>query len=334
MMTLRAPTFIVAALFLAACSDSEGDLRQAVLAHLHNEVMVANHRTLAELAEDLAAAPVCAADPAPAQTAWRAARAAWGHTAAFWFGPVVDDRQLSALDFWPVRADNIEAAVAAASPEIRAEDLASAGVSTRGLPALEYLLFAEPVTPGTRCAYTTAVATDIATRSAALAQAWADRPATTDQAALDEIVNAAIECLYRMVKDKLDRPLGNLSGAPADPSLVESRYSDHGTADLAANLVSFKQIYLGADEAPGGEPGLGALVALRDADLDTRIQTQLDRAQAAVAALPDNLGQALLDDRNTVQTARDDVDTLRRLIKLDVASQLGVTLSLSDNDGD
>ena len=35
-----------------------------------------------------------------------------------------------------------------------------------------------------------------------------------------------------------------------------------------------------------------------------------------------------------VQSARDEIDTLRRLIKLDVASLLNVTLSLSDNDGD
>ena len=39
-------------------------------------------------------------------------------------------------------------------------------------------------------------------------------------------------------------------------------------------------------------------------------------------------------DRVDGQAARDEVDTLRRMLKLDVASALGVTLSLSDNDGD
>ncbi|MFY0541951.1 hypothetical protein [Nannocystis pusilla] len=42
----------------------------------------------------------------------------------------------------------------------------------------------------------------------------------------------------------------------------------------------------------------------------------------------------LVADRTAVQLARDELDTFRRLLKLDVASTLGVTLALSDNDGD
>ena len=54
----------------------------------------------------------------------------------------------------------------------------------------------------------------------------------------------------------------------------------------------------------------------------------------ALIAVPPPLQLSVETDRNAVQALRDEVDALRRLIKLDVASLLGVTLSLSDNDGD
>jgi predicted lipoprotein len=137
-----------------------------------------------------------------------------------------------------------------------------------------------------------------------------------------------------MVKTKLDRPLGNLTGSDPDPALVESRYSANSLTDLDCNLDGFVLVYLGADAEAGGEPGIGVLVAARDPDLDARILTQLNVAREALHAIPGPLADALSTDRSAVQTARDEIDALRRLIKLDVASLLNVTLSLSDNDGD
>ena len=215
------------------------------------------------------------------------------------------------------------------------------------MPALEYLLFADVLAAGTpRCAYATALAVDISRRSEDLASAWAieaealktagepDSGYASEKVAIDAIVNATIENLYRMVKDKLDRPLGNLTGGEPDPLALESRFSGTARDDLEANLRGFATVYLGADGEPGGEPGLGALIAARDPDLDRRILAQHVVARDALAAVPLPFAAALTDHRDDVQRARDEIDALRRLIKLDVASLLGVTLSLSDNDGD
>lgn len=335
-----------------ACIGSEGDvLRGEVLAHLADEVFQPAHARLEADASALATvvAGHCAStrtDPAAAQAAWLLLRADWSVTGAFAFGPVVTQMQAGPLDFWPVREDTVEAQILAAPASIDAAWLDGLGTSAKGMPALEYLLFAElpPDTP--RCAYATALADDIARRSEALASGWDDEAMAlktagepgsryaSEQAALDAVVNATIENLYRMVKDKLDRPLGNLTGTAPDPSILESRYSGTTRDDLEANLQGFARVYLGADGEPGGEPGLGALVAARDADLDRRILAQHVVARDALAAIPPPFAAALTDDRSAVQTARDEIDALRRLIKLDVASLLGITLSLSDNDGD
>jgi predicted lipoprotein len=335
------------------CIGSDGDvLRGEVLAHLADEVFVPAQGRFKTDAAALAGATAglcvsAGADLAATQKAWKTTRADWEVTSAFAFGPVVAQMQAGPLDFWPVRDDTIEAKLIEAPATIDAAWIDGLGTSAKGMPALEYLLFAGPLAANTpRCSYAVALADDIARRSADLASAWdleaealktageSGSAYASEQAALDAVVNATIENLYRMVKEKLDRPLGNLTGSDPDPTALESRFSATTRDDLEANLQGFAMVYLGADGEPGGEPGLGALVAARDADLDRRILAQHGLARDTLAAIPLPFATALTDHRGAVQSARDEIDALRRLIKLDVASLLGVTLSLSDNDGD
>jgi predicted lipoprotein len=354
-VTLSRPVLCALSLGTAATlalggACSEDSARQDVLTHLAEAVIVPAQDGLRADADALASEldRHCAGDPGTLHAAWVSLRGRWSFTAAFAFGPVVTQMQVGPLDFWPVRPDTIEEKITAAPATIDAAYIDSLGTSAKGMPALEYLLFPEPPAANTpRCAYARALAQDIARRTAAVADAWhmghADALATaghgstiypSEQAGLDAVVNATIENLYRMVKDKLDRPLGNLTGSAPDPTLVESYYASGAVADLGKNLDGFAAIYLGADLVAAGDPGLGELVAARDPGLDERILAQLGVARAALAAIPSPLGEALTADRSQVQGARDEIDALRRFIKLDVASLLGVTLMLSDNDGD
>ncbi|MBK7824131.1 imelysin family protein [Nannocystis sp.] len=328
-------------LLFAACGPADS-ARRDLLAYLADEVIEPRQAELAQAAVTLAGATrsLCSSgEPGPARTAWLALRAHWGVTAAFAFGPVIDQAQAGPLDYWPVRSDTIEAAITGAPAAIDGAYIDGLGTSAKGMPALEYLLFAPPTPTGPRCDYAVALADDIERRCAEIAAAWHDEHAEalrnaghgsavypSEQAGLDAVVNATIENLYRVVKTKLDRPLGNLTGSDPDGSLVESRFSDNGHNDIAANLDGFERAYV--------HEGLASLVAAKNPDLDQRIVDQLATARIALTAVPRSLQDAVVDQRGAVQTLRDEVDALRRLIKLDVASLLGVTLSLSDNDGD
>lgn len=346
----------------AACETTE-DLRPGVLRHVARELAEPTFVALADAAgaasaraADLCAAPSAGA-LAAARAAWSDARAAWAATLPFTFGPVAEQMQKGPLDFWPARPDTIEAALAAAPAGAQDAHVDAQGTSAKGLPALEYLLFGEdpaavlpalsdPTAGPTRCAYALALARDIDERSAALASAWSPEFADalaeagetslvypTVQLGLDEVTNNLIEALSLTVKTKLDGPLGNLTGAAVDPDLLESRFSGRSQADLERGLAAAWAVYHGAaPDAPAA--GLSLLVAARDAALDVRVRDQHARALAALAAIPAPLAAALVDARGAVQLARDEIDALRRLIKLDVASLLGVTLSLTDNDGD
>ncbi len=329
-------------LLFAACGGADS-ARRDMLAYLAEEVMLPGEQ---QLADDAAALTVvtqalCAGQGVgAAQTAWRELRAAWGRTSAYRFGPVIDQKQASALDFWPVRTATIEAAIAGAPANIDAAYVDGLGTSAKGMPALEYLLFASPEpTTGPRCDFMVELAADIEQRSGELARAWQDSHAEalrsaghgsalypTEKSGVDAVVNATIEGLYRVVKTKLDGPLGNITGSDPDGTLVESYFSGDGLDDIAADLDSFERVYVGE--------GLAALVIAQDPDLDPRIVAQLAAARSALAAVAPPLQLTVASDRDKVQALRDEVDALRRLIKLDVASLLGVTLSLSDNDGD
>ncbi len=346
----------------ASCGDNPDDaLRRRVLAHVSHQVAepaFAGFRDAARAAAD-AVTTLCA-DPrdatlADARAAWIGERDAWGRALPFAYGPIADQMQQGPLDFWPARPDTVEAAVTAAPAAPDAAYVAGLGTSAKGMPALEYLLFgtdpsavlpalADPAAEGPRrCAFAQALAADIAARADALAAAWtpdfADQLATpggalgTSQQHVDLVTNGAIEALAIMVKTKLDTPLGNLTGAAVDATLLESRFAARAREDLTTNLAAVWAVYHGAD-AQAEPEGIAVLVRDVDAALDDRVHVQHDSAVQALAAIPAPIADALTTDRNAVQFARDEIDTLRRMLKLDVGSALGVTLALSDNDGD
>jgi predicted lipoprotein len=348
---------------LGAACGGDDDPRPRVLAHVAHAVAEPAFAAFRAAADDAAASAAALCD-APtdatlgaAREAWHAERDAWSRLLPFSYGPIADQMQQGPLDFWPARPDTIETAITDAADAVDQAYIDGKGTSAKGMPALEYLLFGpdpasvlasltDPSTGARRCAYAEALAADIAARAAALEAAWspgfADTLARagagselypTSQAGLDAVVNGSIEALAVMVKSKLDTPLGNLTGAAVDPELLESRFAASSVRELQRSLDGVWSVYHGAD-LQGPAEGISSLVQAVDPGLDERVRMQHARAVDTMAAIPDPIADALTTDRGAVQLARDELDTLRRMLKLDVASALGVTLSLSDNDGD
>jgi predicted lipoprotein len=68
--------------------------------------------------------------------------------------------------------------------------------------------------------------------------------------------------------------------------------------------------------------------------VDQRVRDALATAELALADVPEPLRTAIVDDPTKVEAAADAVHELRTVLTAEVASLLGVTVSLSDNDGD
>ncbi|PRQ06790.1 imelysin family protein [Enhygromyxa salina] len=345
---------------LVACpANQEPDRRAELLASLVEAQFIPTLGEASERGEALhtAATALCSSPDAAhldaAQDAWWQLRAPWKRALAIPLGPIIDDGFDMAIDFWPLRPSSVEGGVAAGVSS--QAELDALGVASKGMPAVEYLLW-DPLAGDeavlaaltgadgpARCAYLELLTADVALRLAELDDAWRDDYATQlvgagtsetypDLAlAIDAIVNAMIAGLHDLDDMKLAKPLGLTSASGADPELVESRISDRSLTDARDALAGFEAAYLGTDD---GGLGLTILVEQRNPDVDAKIRAELEAAKLALAAVPEPLRLAISSDAAAVEQAQVAIKQVRISMTADVASLLGVTVSLSDNDGD
>lgn len=348
----------------AGCREESepGPPREDVIAALVADVMIPAHVELASEAAALAdAADFCADEAAgdlvSVHDAWRAAHRGFGRTEAFGYGPAVDEHFDSALLFWPTRPENAEEIVAGSDP-IDAAVVAGLGATSKGLPAIEAQLFdpeggdaavlaryQDATTGERRCTFVGLLAADAAANAEALRSAWADdggdfggelvRAGGSDtryssvKAALDEVVNGIIALLQVVDDTKLARPLGSKTGGTPQPQFVPSPYADDSVAMIRANLEGVRSLWTGK-----GGLGLRDMVVARKSTLADTVDDAFDAADDALLAIGPPLREAVESAPADVQRAIDRVKDLRRLFGVDVAQQLDVTVTLSDNDGD
>ncbi|WP_231511592.1 imelysin family protein [Chondromyces apiculatus] len=349
-------------------SETPADERGPVLTDLARTVMLPTVETFAASAAPLTAALDAFCD-APdqarldaAQDAWRAARAPWEHTQAILFGPAEELGSANALDFWPVRTDNVESAIAEAPATVTPDHVAALGVSVRGLSTLDYLLFDPAGGDATvlttlggddpdamrRCSFAVAISGIFERDVSALADAWrpesgafVEQVATAGsgsdtfpraQDGIDRVVNTLVELLQKVTDGRLGAPSGTRTGGTPQPDLVESRFSDNSIADLIEATRGIEAVYTGRFGTTEGR-GLATLLE-RSPDLDTSIRNQLTDFISKLESIPAPLSEAVTTDPTSVAAALESGRALRRLIAVDLAGILNVTVTLNDNDGD
>lgn len=342
---------------MLACPEPKPDRRAELLADLVDaELVELGQARVAAKGLDARVTELCASPDAShldaAQDAWMQARAPWKRLLAVPVGPIVDEGFDVAIDFWPARPSSIEGGIAA-GVTTQAE-LDALGVASKGFPAIEYLLW-DPVDGDAavltaltgadgpaRCAYVSLLAGDVALRLTELEALWLDGYAEQLDAtvssgaypdlavAIDAVVNAMIAGLHDIDDHKLGDPLGAGSTTGPAPDLVESRFSDRSRVDAQDGLEGFVRAYLGVD----GGAGLTILVAQASPEIDANLRAAIEVAQAALAAVPEPLRESVSTDPDAVAAAEDAIVQLRMILSVDVAGLLGVTVSLSDNDGD
>ena len=144
-------------LTLAACGgngsadpgETKSVSREDVLTSLTTLVIVPRYRQaadamgrLADSVETLCSEPNAAALER-ARSDWRGARNAWVTTEAFRFGPAMDRRSQSLVDWWPVSVERIDHALSGGDLVTEETVRQFMPATQRGIGAMERLLFAE-----------------------------------------------------------------------------------------------------------------------------------------------------------------------------------------------
>ena len=388
-----AATRVAVALLLActllACDDATpapSPVRQTVES-LGRELFVPLTQDFARDAEklDLALRALCRERDATAleraRSAWLAASRRFKQTEVIAFGPHTQSpwRLGAKIDFWPAREDQILEALEARSGAGGAGSAAGAsdggtavpadrdggvqgrpapalGAASRGLPVVEYLLyaggddavlaaFADVPVAAARCRYLEELGAGLVSDADALRDAWIGsfvRELTltagpnprfaTIRESFAQIVNGLNFVVEDVRTRRLEKPLGG-SLATAHPEVVESRFAQRSIDDALAALDGVENVFTGRYQDRQLN-GLAALLRARGRPMDRQLAVKLDAARAALRAIPEPLDRAVTEDRKRVQDAITAVDELLIFLQVDVNNALAVTATFGAGDGD
>jgi Imelysin len=328
------PLCLAVLLLTAACSAGtdaapDAEARRGAVDALATGLWAPAHAELASRAVALESAITWACEAEDA-TALEAVREAWVATSDQWasmravrFGPVRDLRLDGTMRF-EIDAEKIDR-LATELPDV--ERLRNVGADVKGLDAIEHLLFADAPIDAASCRYAAGVATLVREAADEMAAAWEAYPAELAempaQDGIDMAVNELIFALRELEMDHL-APAAGLS-APDDADEVEGR-SRRGARVATALATGARDAYLGMDDG-----SIAALVIAASAEADGRLRTALDELATILDGLPDSWPDA---DPAAVGRALELAGEARTALATEVASLLGVTISLGDSDGD
>lgn len=354
----RVGLLLLAGLATSGCLRPGFD-RNAMLGAVADTAILPAHRQLVEEAEQLDAATRQFAS-APTAEGLASLRAAWLSASLAWKGVEVYELPgtflfHNAIEKRPARAAFIEDVIAQADPAsleaIDAAFIESVGSTSKGLAAIEYLIFesAEAEAPvldrfadPARRAFVTALTANLAAKTEELHRFWA--PEGGDYAgtfrangaegadmrgSISLLANQMIQLVEMVMRTRLGVPMGAVDGVPR-PGEVESYPSGASLALMAASLGSIQRTldaglddYLDyLDRSPA------------DRKLSSAIRARLETVLGTLAGVPAPLSRAVTESPAEVEAAFESMRPLLVLIKTDLAALLGITVTFSDNDGD
>jgi predicted lipoprotein len=274
-----------------------------------------------------------------ARERWKASALTWDRLSGVQIGPLVQRRSARQIDFTPTRPELIKRAIQAAPQDATAME--SIGTPAKGLPALEWLLWSQPIAPGTPdCRYAVQVAADIQREADILAKAFGELAARppgqgeeTQGPAMSELVNQWTGALERLRWAEMEKP--RLAGS-AQGGRNAVAYARGASGQTAARWAAQWQALrtLGASQAPEApRPGEGL------APIETYLRG-LGRNEPA-DALTQSVGKAdkalqnlSPANRTGVTAAGRSLADLKKLAEAEIAPALEVSIGFSDADGD
>jgi len=314
---------------------------------------VADTRTLSN-----ALAALCQSQPEQSAAALQKARTAWQIASGTWkfplsgiaFGPLIERRSLRQIETFPARPALIQRNIKTQPQGAKAFE--RVGTPAKGLPALEWLLWSNPVQPATpACSYAHEVALDIEREAHALQTAF-QQAAATDwtaeetqdkaHAAMTEFINQWIGGIERLRWADMEKPLRATQGlrAPDWPSSAsQTTISLWSGAWFALRTVTVHPTLKGKPPVALPIPG-AELVSLEMYLRGRGLNPLADRLVQAVADVHTALFHitqvhaAKQDINESVLQATRALSALKRLGEAEIAPALQITIGFSDADGD
>ena len=285
-----------------------------------------------------------------AQDDWRAARQAWLRTESYRFGPAMDRRSASLVDWWPIDTAKVDRNLESGEPFTKERVSEFLAATQRGLGAAEYLLFgigsanlSDAQEDGPRCSYLRSVVGVAAQEAAGILTDWQGsgdgKPyagyfdgsaslALLDSEAEAEVVRTLVFQVRSIANMRLGAALG-IDGE-ADASAIPAGDANNSREDLLSQLEGIAAVYRGGDSGLG----VSARVASVSSETDARMMAAIDETVVAARNLDGSVIELLESDPSQVKAVYDSMKGLQLVLNTEVVSVLGVSVGFADTDGD
>ena len=349
-------------------AQSEGFSRRAMLENLAYEVILPLHEAFFEQTETLRAA-VYDFISAPMletldslQDAWRAESLLWHRVRLFKVGRLTFVYHSRIANNAPIATAIIDDFINGKAL-IEPNAIGVYGSNVVGLRTIEYLIFdpvggndavlakfADDPAAMYRAQYLLLTVEDLHTTVGELLHMWSpeglnyagqfveDDDPSSVQESISMLVNEMVASLEATVNMTIGWALGTQAGGEVQPQIVEARYSGYSIPQLISFFEMLRDTFKG--QRPEGD-GLGFDDYLDflgaeygDLSLSDAISAQIDVVLGALAAIDEPLETALLNQPERVQRVYDEGRRLVVLMKADMVSRLGITITFNDSDGD
>lgn len=289
---------------------------------------------------------------------WALTTITWEKCELYNLGSIQSSFIHNKIDTWPSNTTFIENFIAS-SDELTSDYLNSKGSSSKGLPAMEYLLYGDDQNPDAqftslttaensdrRRAYLTALTQNVNAKAEEVLAKWTDHyqfiftsdSSTELGSSISVLVNELISVTEQVAQTKLAKPMGKTSDGLPHPNLLEAYRSGQSLQKMKSNLLSIKEVLFGKES--NSQNFLADYANFTESDMDaetaltSKIQTQFNVIEATTNSINPPLNNALENQYDQLNDLYEKIRYLFILLNVDLSNDLGIVVTLNINDGD
>lgn len=350
---MKLTLLLISFIFLLGCNETSKQPynRKDLLRKVGENALVPSFKEFSEKASELSASlsnlsenyneenlKVCREN-------WQKASLAWAHCELFNFEPFSDTYIKNKISTWPAKVSTIERKISTPDGEINQSMINSGGSNSKGLKAIEYLLFDESAVKNLKdskkhMAYLVALGQDLKSQGEEAYRLWSDgnysflvfyvsKDYMESGGSIGLTINEMIALIERVYMSKLSKPLGKGEKGHLDVEGFEAWRSKQSLNIILANIEIIEKVY-----SSGFYDYLDYLGITPDSPLSTRLKNQFKKVKDEIKSIDSSLEEIAVSKPEKLNALLEEVRNLLVLIKVDTANQMGVTVTLNDNDGD
>ncbi|WP_062059420.1 imelysin family protein [Aquimarina longa] len=287
------------------------------------------------------------------QQQWKAMQVIWKQLELYDIGKIADSFISFEINRWPTDPLRIDSNIASTAA-LNLDYITSLGSSSKGISGIEYLIFyaeagstiLDKFTIDEKAArrhdYLVALTQNLQSKSIALKHLW-DTEKENFTTALEngikgsqnQVINAMVTLIEETIISKLGKPLGDTNGGTVELQRLEAYYSGFSKEILQQHLVALHRCYTGDFTETSTKVGFDDILNhIGSKKLSSTLITQFSVCQKKLDAIQGTLKEEITTHPEKIIALKNSFRELLVLIKVDMATILGTTITFNDNDGD